>query len=188
MNIRRPPSLGEAIATAVREAAVKKATGLKPLPAPRGPHGGGLVGPDNVGNAARTDAAAKAGEGPYVCVTVPVKTISESNDRGHWAQRARRAARQRAAVALALIGVDEATRKALAEGCTVKLTRVSPGRLDYLNLGSALKHIADAVAVWLFGGSPGENDDDPRVTWDLDRDQLKSEPGVYGVIVSIRPR
>jgi hypothetical protein len=133
-------------------------------------------------------AAVPSADGPFVCVTVPVKTVSETNHRdAHWAQRSRRAAGQREAVALALLGVDDGTRAELAKGCTVRLTRVSVGRLDELNLGAAVKHVADAVAVWLLGGEPGEMDGDPRITWEL-RQLPAPKRGVCGVIVSITPR
>lgn len=63
MNVRRPPTLGEAIAAAVRQAEeAKLLPGVErfEMPCPRGPHGGGLVAPANAGDAARTDAAAEA--------------------------------------------------------------------------------------------------------------------------------
>lgn len=124
----------------------------------------------------------------WVCVTIPVRTVNPQNgSHGHWSTASRRAKRQRETVALSLIGVDDATRTALARGCTIKLTRVSPGRLDRTNVWSALKHVADAVAAWLLGGEPGQHDDDPRLTWE-EPGQLRASPGVFGVVLSIRPR
>lgn len=92
-------------------------------------------------------------------LTVPVKTVSESNTRGHWAVRARRVKGQRGA-AKAL------TQAALPGGplparLKIVLTRIAPGELDKGdNLNSSLKAVRDGVADAL-----GIDDGDVRLSW-----------------------
>ena len=111
-----------------------------------------------------------------VCVVVPVRTISSSNAREHWAVRARRVKTERAAALLVL----------RSTGCplwtaplVVRLTRISGPRgktLDDDNLRGCLKAIRDGVADWL-----GVQDNDPRITWRYD--QRKAD--AWGVEIEV---
>ena len=90
-------------------------------------------------------------------VLVPVRTVSEANAHEHWRARKQRASEQHSIVASALRTVE---RPALP--CTIRLTRIGPGRMDSDNAVGALKHVRDAIAQWL------GVDDGPGgpVTWD----------------------
>ena len=97
---------------------------------------------------------------------LPIKTVSEANQRGiHWA-KTKRFANQRAVVKARLWAHVAEERAALEHGYArvafvVTLTRISPGTLDREdNLPSAFKAIKDSVAECL-----GIDDRDPRVEW-----------------------
>jgi hypothetical protein len=114
-----------------------------------------------------------------VVVPLPIKTVSEANQREHWAKKARRVSDQRNLVALALrvpvasLGIvlaprDRKRRRKLTMGglgaapalVEVTLTRIAPRELDDDNLRGALKATRDAVADVL-----GTDDRDPRIAW-----------------------
>jgi hypothetical protein len=90
-----------------------------------------------------------------VTLELPIRTVSETNQREHWAKRHRRRADQRGATRLLL---HRCSRPALPVRIT--LTRVAPRKLDDDNLRGALKAVRDGVADWL------ELDDaDERIEW-----------------------
>lgn len=94
-----------------------------------------------------------------VRVTLPIKTVSESNVRQHWAARHRRAKAQRTAAYLGLIAYVGHLRPMAR--WNVMLIRRSTRSLDDDNLRGALKAVRDGVADAL-----GLKDDsDERVTW-----------------------
>lgn len=62
--------------------------------------------------------------------------------------------------------------------CTVKMIRLSSGKLDSDNLQGALKSIRDGIADAL-----GVKDNDPRVTWEYV--QEKCRRGEFGIRVEI---
>lgn len=115
---------------------------------------------------------------------VPVRTVSLTNQRGHWGKRARRAKDER----LATWGAWHATPHhyrgallgALAAGAQLQvlMRRVDPSRLDDDNIRGALKHVRDELARCL-----GLADDaDPRVAWAYDQ---RHEAGCMRVDVEI---
>jgi hypothetical protein len=112
-----------------------------------------------------------------VVVTLPVKTVSESNARGHWAGKARRTKALREAAGLVVVGMLRA--EGMAPPCTVTLTRIAPRRLDDDNLRGALKAVRDGVADAL-----GVDDGDPSVSWDYA--QARGAAKQYAVVVCIR--
>lgn len=109
--------------------------------------------------------------------TLPIRTVSESNVRGHWAGKARRAKAQRVTIGLVL-RARLMGRRVLP--CTVVLTRLAPRRLDDDNLRGALKACRDGVADAL-----GVDDRDPRVAWAYD--QERGQPKECAVRVCIVP-
>ena len=127
---------------------------------------------------------------PYVSVTIPVRTPNPLNSGAgrsqHWRPLAKEAARQRDFTTIAFWGVSNSTWRALSAGCVVTMTRLSVGTLADDALPGALKHVRDVIAQHLFGGTPGERDDDPRATWECQ--QLRCGRGEFGVIVSVRKR
>ena len=78
--------------------------------------------------------------------TIPIKTVNESNQRSHWAVKAKRTASVRGAASL--FGLAQ-TLPPDPFPLTVTLTRVSPGTLDDDGLASALKAARDGIADWL---------------------------------------
>jgi hypothetical protein len=113
-------------------------------------------------------------------VTIPIRTVSEPNQRDHWAVRAKRTKRARMIVALRLRSAM--TRRALLgrhnDAEVVTLTRISSGLLDDDNLRGALKACRDGVADAL-----GIDDRDPRVAWRYD--QRRGKRGQYAVEITI---
>jgi hypothetical protein len=75
---------------------------------------------------------------------------------------------QRTAVmdALSLVAPSVPVWLLIGRGWTVTLVRLGGRRLDRSAIPAALKHVEDAVAMWLFPGSkPGVMDDDERIIW-----------------------
>jgi hypothetical protein len=134
-----------------------------------------------------------------IALTLPIRTVSESNARGHWATRARRAKPQRRAAGLAVRAVCPpewvqrrprpktasernlvpAIGEAECHNVSVLLVRVAPRLLDDDNLRGALKAVRDGVADAL-----GTDDRDPRVQWAYtQRQQSKT----YAVEIHMKP-
>lgn len=143
-------------------------------------------------------------------VTLPIRTVSESNQREHWAKKAARAKGQRATTALALRGPLTSLRDQLSIGdepksetrstghaggnkskvshdtsrhavTQVTLTRIAPRALDDDNLRGALKATRDGVADAL-----GIDDRDARVEWRYT--QERGNPRTYAVRVTVEVR
>lgn len=97
-------------------------------------------------------------------LTIPLETQTESNAKGHWRPKAKRAAHQRSLTVLLTMPLVAKVRRQLEKGSvsavTVTLTRISPLELDDDNLSSAFKHVRDGVADAL-----GVDDRDRRVRW-----------------------
>lgn len=89
-------------------------------------------------------------------ITLPLHTVSESNARGHWAKRARRAKDQRETTLMVLANA----KRRIELPCVVTITRVAPRALDDDNLRGATKAVRDGVADFL-----GVNDRNPLVVW-----------------------
>lgn len=107
---------------------------------------------------------------------VPIKTVSEANQREHWAVKHKRKLAQQEAVTVVM--QNYLRRQKVSLPCTVKFTRIGPRKLDTDNLAGAFKAIRDAVARRL-----GVDDGDDRVTWEYD--QKPTGNIVYGVKVEI---
>lgn len=89
-------------------------------------------------------------------VWLPVATVSESNGRDHWAVKGKRTRTNRR-VARLLCPKAELP-------ATVRLTRLSRGRLDDDNLRGALKAVRDGIA-----DAFGVPDNDPRLRFEYDQ-------------------
>lgn len=111
-------------------------------------------------------------------IELPIRTVSESNMREHWAPKAKRAKWQRNVVALAvrprLAGMLDRVP------CVVTLTRIAPRALDDDNLARSFKAIRDQVAAEL-----GVDDRDARVVWRYA--QRRGGKGAYGVEIVVTP-
>ena len=110
-------------------------------------------------------------------VHIPLRTVSEANQREHWAKRARRAKLHRGTVRTVLGAACAIPSPPLV----VRLTRVAPRRLDCDNLRGALKACRDGVADWL-----GIDDGSEDITWEYE--QTKGKPREYAVRVEVSAR
>jgi len=109
-------------------------------------------------------------------INLPIKTVSESNQRGHWAKKARRVRQQRDAAYLLVREAIGVLPDGLPEYRTIILTRISPRKLDTGNLAVAMKAVQDGVADAL-----GIDDGDERFDWRYAQERGK----VYSVRVEI---
>lgn len=100
-----------------------------------------------------------------------------NNGRENWRPKAARIAKERKAVASALIAAGELERAASFTSGAVLLIRHSAGVLDDDNLRGALKGTRDEVASWL-----GIDDKDQRIAWDYAQEKCKAK--VYGVSIT----
>lgn len=108
---------------------------------------------------------------------LPIRTYSLTNQREHWAKKARRAKQERG---WATLTVNGAGIRKLGLPITVTLTRVAPRALDDDNLRGALKSIRDGIADCL-----GVDDRDARVTWRYA--QRRGSPREYAVDIEAVP-
>lgn len=112
-----------------------------------------------------------------VTVRIPIKTVSETNQREHHMARHRRRRQQRQTVAMVMIGQLRAS--GIKAPCAVHLTRCAPSvGLDGDNLVSSLKAVRDGVADAL-----GVDDGDASVTWHYE--QRRSKPREWCVEIRI---
>lgn len=124
-----------------------------------------------------------------VHVTLPLRLVSEANQRGSWHAGAKRARTQRGTTRLVLRQRAVALPPAGGPCYVVTLTRIAPRKLDGDNLQRALKAVRDGVAdaMWT-------DDDDERLTWEYAQ-RKTSEVGAlvpltkgYGVAIVIEAR
>lgn len=108
----------------------------------------------------------------------PVRTVSESNSREHWAVRNRRKREQQELIAVAM---QNATRGQQIElPCQVTLTRIGPRRLDsHDNLRSCFKGIVDQICKKL-------NVDDGSDQVRFEYTQMPNKSRNYSVKIAIR--
>jgi hypothetical protein len=89
-------------------------------------------------------------------VTVPVRLVSESNQREHWAVKRRRRVNQQFATYICLCGaIADVAERSVCRPLTVTLTRIGPRRMDEDNNVGSFKHVQDSVARF-FGVDDGD--------------------------------
>lgn len=103
-------------------------------------------------------------------------SLNHGGGREHWAARARRVAKERMMVRLAL-SVQSRPKLPLL----VTLTRCAPRQLDSDNAVGALKAVRDEVAAWL-----GVDDRDERIEWVVA--QSKVPKIKQGTLIQFDPR
>lgn len=117
--------------------------------------------------------------------TLPLRLVTESNTKGHWAAKARRAKEQRhVAFMLTTTHLVLETRSPAVHSllpCHITMTRVAPRRLDVDNLWSSFKHVIDGIADAFH-----LPDNDPRFEWDVAQD--RGGPNHYSVRIQIEPK
>ena len=106
-------------------------------------------------------------------IRVPVKAVSEANQREHWAPKAKRQKSHKSAAYLRVL----ARRPSIKPVLKITLTRVSPRALDGDNLQGSMKAVRDGVCKAL-----RIDDASPLVRFEYA--QAKGEPGV---IVRVEP-
>lgn len=110
-------------------------------------------------------------------VTLPLRLVSLTNQREHWAKKAKRAKEQRL-VAKVFLGPIPGVGLVSRDGFDVLVTRVAPRKLDDDNLRAAAKSVRDGVADWI-----GIDDGDPRIEWRYE--QERGKPKEYSVRIRI---
>jgi hypothetical protein len=81
-------------------------------------------------------------------ITIPIRTVSELNQREHWRMRHRRRKSQRIAVwahVFKVVGDAGLTLDHLLP-CVITLTRVAPQRMDSDGVVASMKAVRDGVA------------------------------------------
>jgi hypothetical protein len=112
-------------------------------------------------------------------MSIPIRTVSEMNQREHWATRRKRKVIQQAHVAIAFSGSNATWwRRNHQPPYAVTLTRIAPRRFDSDNLASSWKHVQDEVARQL-----GIDDGSDLVRWTYE--QKKGLPKQYAVEIRI---
>jgi hypothetical protein len=108
----------------------------------------------------------------------PIRTVSEANQREHWALKNQRKRDQQQEMFVVLM--QNLAGKKMQLPCIVKLTRIGPKALDTDNLAGAMKHVQDAIARKL-----GVDDGDAeKVKWEYSQMPIRIRE--YAVKVSIR--
>lgn len=105
---------------------------------------------------------------------LPIRTVSEANQREHWGKKASRAKKQRNATCMRLFAAfGKAPRK--PPDC-ITLTRIAPRALDSDNLAGSFKAIRDGIQDWC-----GVNDRDLVFAYA----QRKGKPKEYAVEIAM---
>lgn len=109
-------------------------------------------------------------------ITLPIKTVAESNSREHWHKKATRHSFQQMIIRSAW----NTHKPHITLPCTVTLTRLASRKLDAMDaLPMAFKWISDEIAAQIFPEkvveyktkrgktvtNKGQCDNDERITW-----------------------
>ena len=124
--------------------------------------------------------------GTVVTFNIGIKLVSVANLREHWATRAARNKRQRAAayrsMSLELMLLRSwTTAPDIGKPMTITITRIAPRKLDSDNLANSAKAVRDGIADAL-----GIDDGSDLVTWLYA--QSKGFPHEYGCQVRIEQK
>ena len=100
-------------------------------------------------------------------ITLPIRTVSESNCSEHWHKKARRHTLQQGKVAFLL----KPLREKIKLPCVILLTRYAPRKLDkHDNLPMSMKWIIDSICAIITGDyRAGRADDDKRISISYDQ-------------------
>lgn len=108
-----------------------------------------------------------------VRISAPIKIVSETNTRGHWAKGYRRSKKQRSDLRL-FLNVKRKPKLPV----DVFLTRVGKQKIDQGNLEASFKAVQDEIALWL-----GVDDGGSEVKWHYE--QRYHHKNDFGLIVEI---
>lgn len=113
-------------------------------------------------------------EGPAVVLSVPLKLVSEANQREHWSTRFDRKSEQQEFMSLVLPLAGRLFYVMYLQ--SIKLTRVGC-KMDADNNVGSFKHVQDAIAKWLGA-------DDGDVMWEYE--QQTDADGCVGLRVTFQ--
>lgn len=124
-----------------------------------------------------------------IAITLPLRLLSEANQRGSWHAGAKRAKKERGVVRIALVSPIRGAglmrgsflghrRLDAGQRIAVTLTRIAPRRLDGDNLQRACKAVRDGVADAL-----GVDDGDERIEWRYEQRRHEEHEHTLGRVV-----
>ena len=117
----------------------------------------GLAGEPGAGVAVELNMSS-----PVVTTEVPIRLVSEANQRDHWRVRNARKKSQQFVTSIMLSSIREKLVQVGGEWpLDIVLTRVGPRKMDKDNNAGSFKHVQDAIAKW-FGFDDG---DETKVRW-----------------------
>lgn len=111
-------------------------------------------------------------------VLVPVRIVSEANQRGHWRASAVRKKAHRSTAMLLCRAAHNWQVPNPNRSYRVLMTRIAPRVLDDDNLASGFKAARDGIA-----DAMGIDDGSKRIKWEYD--QQRGEPHTYAARVQI---
>lgn len=112
-----------------------------------------------------------------ITFTIPIRVISEANQREHWGARYERKQVQQEATRVCLIQAMH--KRKIVFPCAVTLTRIGAKPLDTDNLAGSFKHVQDAIAGYF-----QINDGNPTIKYEYAQEPNGKRD--YSVRVEIR--
>jgi hypothetical protein len=107
----------------------------------------------------------------FSVISVPMRLISEANNRDHWRIKNKRKQKQQNQVALEWLLM----RPDITIPCEVHLIYYHKKLMDIDNFIISCKAVRDQIADCLIPGlAKGRADDDPRITWHYEQKIAKS--------------
>lgn len=110
-------------------------------------------------------------------ITLPIKLVSEANQREHWAKKAARVKRQRGIVRVALMAATTAAERATLPS-EVVITRIAPRRLDDDNAVGACKAVRDSIAAVF-----GFDDRNQAVRWTVNQERGAAKEYAVRIVI-----
>lgn len=115
-------------------------------------------------------------------LSIPIRTSSWNNTRGHWRTTEKRKNTEKQAVWWALYPYADRRAHGIRLPVVVTITRLAPGLLDDDNLPSATKYMRDEIARW-YGVSDAPSS---PITWVYhQRKTTVRDPVRYAVEITI---
>jgi hypothetical protein len=104
-----------------------------------------------------------------------IKTVSEANQREHWAKRSKRKTQQQRDFST----LWKSHKPKVATPCTITFTRYSCNTMDADNLAGAFKHVQDQLAREI-----GIDDGDKRIEWRYRQERIPKREHYFTVTVT----
>lgn len=111
--------------------------------------------------------------------SAPIQTVSEANQREHWAKKNKRKKAQQAEIDAEFLKALK--RRRIALPCLVRLTRYGPRALDSDNLAGAFKGIRDSIAARI-----GVDDGSDLIKFEYDQVPIRERSYAVKVEISVR--